>query len=98
MNLRDLINSLRAKPTPPEPLSDEAILGFLRILETVDQEEITCDELFEKLDEYVEHEVDEHNAAQIMPIMRDHLDLCQGCCEEYETLLHVVEETEKEEK
>jgi hypothetical protein len=30
-----------------------------------------------------------------MPLMREHLDICPECCEEYETLLHVVEVTEE---
>lgn len=94
MNLRDLINSLRVKPKPAEQLSDEAVLGFLRVLETVDKEEITCNELYEHLDQYVEREVDAKDAAQIMPLMREHLDLCPDCCEEYEALLHVVEESD----
>jgi hypothetical protein len=29
-----------------------------------------------------------------MPLMRQHIDLCPDCCEEYEALLHVVEEIE----
>ena len=100
MNLRDLIKKIRnnLSPTPleQEQLSNEAVLGFLRVLETVDHEEITCDELYERLDEYVELEVDKKDAAHIMPLMRDHLDVCPECCEEYETLLHVIEITEEE--
>jgi hypothetical protein len=98
MNLRELIQSLRNKPKPAEELSDEAVLGFLRVLETVEAEEISCNELYEKLDEYVEHEVDGKDAAKVMPLMREHIDLCPDCCEEYEALLHVVEETEHKPK
>jgi hypothetical protein len=96
MNLRDLIQKVRNSISPQEPLSNEAVLGFLRVLETVDKEEISCDELYGKLDQYVELEVDKKDAAHIMPLMRDHLDVCPECCEEYETLLRVVEETEIE--
>ena len=99
MNLRDLIQKVRNSISPQgrlpqEQLSNEAVLGFLRVLETVDTEEISCDELYGKLDQYVELEVDKKDAAHIMPLMRDHLDVCPECCEEYETLLRVVEETE----
>lgn len=95
MNLRDLIHSVRKKVSPPEHLTDQAVLGFLRLLEDEDKEEISCDELYGKLDEYVEREVDVHDAARIMPLIREHLDVCPGCCEEYEALLHVIEETEE---
>lgn len=100
MNLRDLIQKVRNSINPqeqlaPGQLSNEAVLGFLRVLETVDTEEISCDELYGKLDQYVELEVDKKDAARIMPLMREHLDVCPECCEEYETLLHVVAETEE---
>ena len=95
MNIRDLIQKVRNRITPQEQLSNEAVLGFLRVLETVDTEEISCDELHGKLDQYVELEVDKKDAAHIMPLMREHLDVCPECCEEYEALLHVVEETEE---
>jgi hypothetical protein len=93
MNLRAFIQSIRNKVSPPEPLSNEAVLGFLRALEKVEKEEITCAELYIKLDEYVETELNSNDAARLMPLMRDHLDICTECCEEYEALLHVVEET-----
>ena len=96
MNLSALIRKIRSGISPQEELSNEAVLGFLRVLETVDNEEISCDELYEKLDQYVEREVDKKDAARIMPLMREHLDICPECCEEYEALLHVIELTEEE--
>jgi hypothetical protein len=29
----------------------------------------------------------------LMPLLREHLDLCSDCCEEYEALMTVLEET-----
>ena len=91
MNLRALIQRIRNKVSLPEQLSNETVLGFLRVLETANIEEISCDELYKKLDQYVEREVDKKDAARLMPLMRDHLDTCQDCCEEYEALLHIIE-------
>src|SRR5512147_1245316 len=97
MNIRNIIQSIRNKISPPEKhLSNEAVLGFLRVLETAENEEISCDELFVKLDEYVEREVDKKDAAQLMPVVRDHLDKCPECCDEYEALLDVLEKTSKD--
>lgn len=95
MNIRDLINRIRASLGLKQEPPNEAVLGFLRVLEHVREEELTCDEIFTTLDEYVEREVDQKDAARLMPLIREHLDLCPECCEEYETLLHVIEETEK---
>ena len=82
---------MRNFPTRP-------FLGFLRVLESVREEEIPCDEFYTKIDEYVEREVDKKDAAKLMPLVREHLDLCPDCCEEYEALLDVLEKTSKDEK
>jgi len=95
MNLQELIQRLRKSINPQEQLPDEAVvLGFLRILEATDDEDLSCDEIYEKLDEYVEREVDKRDAAELMPLIREHLDLCPDCCEEYETLRFVIEKTD----
>ena len=96
MNIRNIIQKIQNKISPPEPISNETVLGFLRVLETAESEEISCDELFIKLDEYVEREVDKKDAAKLMPVVRDHLDLCPECFEEYEALLDVLEKTSKD--
>ena len=93
MNIRDLIKRIRTGLGLRQETSDEALLGFLRVLEEVPAEELTCDEIFIKLDEYVEREVDQRDAARLMPLIREHLDVCPECCEEYETLLRVIEES-----
>jgi hypothetical protein len=74
-------------------LSDEVVQGFLRVLEKVRLETMPCSEVFAELDEYVEKEVRGEGAARLMPLLREHLDLCPDCCEEYEALLRVLEES-----
>ena len=93
MNLRELIQRIKNSFSPQEQLPNEAVLGFLRLLEETQDEEMSCDEIYEKLDEYVEQEVNKKDAARLMPLIREHLDLCPDCCEEYEVLLDVIEKT-----
>jgi len=81
---------------PHEELPKEAVLGFLRVLEDVRKEELSCAEIYAKLDEYVECEIDSKDAAHIMPFIREHLDICHECCEEYEVLLDVIIKSEEE--
>ena len=50
------------------------------------EEEILCDECFEKIDEYVDLEVRGEAADAAIPGMRPHLDGCPACHEEYESL------------
>jgi hypothetical protein len=48
--------------------------------------ELLCDECFEKLDEYVELELDGAQPDERIPGMRPHLDGCPACRDEYESL------------
>ena len=93
MDLRAIIKKIKQSFNHQEELPNEAVLGFLRVLESVPAEEATCDEVYSKIDEYVEREVDKKDAAELMPLVREHLDLCSECCEEYEALLDILEKT-----
>ena len=99
MKIQDIIKRIRYSLGLQKDLSNEAVLGVLRVLDTLPPEaEISCEELYVKLDQYVEREVDKKDAAVLMPVIREHLDVCPECCEEYEALLDVLEKTSKEEK
>lgn len=99
MNIRELIQQIKNKLRPHEELPNEAVLGFLRLLEEGTQKEnISCAEIYDKLDEYVECELGCKDAASVMPLIREHLDTCSECCDEYEALLDVVEKMDQEQK
>jgi hypothetical protein len=82
MNIRAIIQKIKSSFNHREELPNEAVLGFVRVLESVREEEVPCDEVYAKIDEYVEREVNKKDAAQLMPLVREHLDLCPECCEE----------------
>jgi hypothetical protein len=48
--------------------------------------ELLCDECFEKIDEYVDLELQGADADKRIAGMRPHLDGCPACREEYESL------------
>jgi hypothetical protein len=79
-------------------LSDQAIQEFLRVLESIRTEQMPCNQVFARLDEYVENELRELEAAHLMPLLREHLDMCQGCCDEYEALLSALKRAPGEER
>jgi hypothetical protein len=97
MNIPDIIKRIRHSLGLQKELPQETVLGIMRVLDTVPEEGVTCEELYIQLDEYVEREVDKKDAAQIMPILREHLDVCPECCEEYEALLEVLSKSSKKE-
>lgn len=98
MKISAIIQKIKNSFNHKEELPNEAVLRFLRVLESVREEDVPCDEIYARIDEYVEMEVDQKDAAQLMPLIREHLDICSECCEEYQALLDVLEKTSKEEK
>ena len=95
MNIRAIIQKIKSSFDHHEEPSNGVVLGFLQVLESVREEECSCDRIYKKIDEYVEREVDKKDAAELMPLVREHLDLCPECCEEYEALLDILEKTAK---
>ena len=94
MKIQDIIKRMRVSLGLQQELSNEAVLGILRVLDEVPVEEVSCAELYAKLDQYVEREVNRKDAALLMPVIREHLDICPECCEEYEALLDVLNKSQ----
>ena len=55
--------------------------------------EIGCDECFEQLDRFVEMKLSGLNAAQAMPLVQEHVEICGECREEFEVLLAALRAT-----
>jgi hypothetical protein len=53
-------------------------------------DELLCHECFEKIDQYVELELQGKPADKEIPGMRAHLDGCPACHEEYHSLRELV--------
>lgn len=53
-------------------------------------DEYACDEVLELIDQYAEMAARGEDAAQIMPLIKHHLDMCIDCGEEYEALMRVL--------
>jgi hypothetical protein len=92
MNMKDFFQHIgghfkRDRQELPQEFSDEVVESFLRVLEQVRVEDMPCEQVFSRLDEYVDKEMRGEDAALLMPLLREHFDLCPDCCEEYEALL-----------
>jgi DNA-binding protein Fis len=73
---------------------EERILrNLLQRIESTDEEEIACDEVYRLLDYYVELELQGEDVASLYPMVRKHLERCSDCFEEYEALTSVVSAT-----
>ena len=97
MNMKNLFHQIGGRfRRDHQELPDEVLAGFLRVLEEVRREDMPCEQVFTRLDEYVEKELHGEDPALLMPLLREHFDLCPECCEEYEALLSVLERSSKE--
>jgi hypothetical protein len=93
MNIKSIIQSVKNKFGPQPEIQDDVVLRFMGVLERIRCEDMSCKEMYAQLDEFVERELKSHDAARIMPLIQEHIELCPGCCEEYEALLAVLEHT-----
>lgn len=66
-----------------QPASADALLR--RVLGPAGPE-LTCEECFELLDEYVERELEQTSADTAIPGMAAHLQGCAACREEHDSL------------
>jgi hypothetical protein len=72
-------------------LEPDALKSLAYSIATTHADEIDCDECFHKLDEFVEMTLAGKDATEAMPLVRDHLDRCGDCCEEFEALLAALQ-------
>lgn len=87
MKLKDLLRQpAREKGAEPD-LSDASVLDLIRYLENC---EVDCEQVFRALDQYAEIEIRREDAARLMPLVHQHLEMCSGCSEQYEALLDVL--------
>lgn len=98
MNIRNLINRIRNQSRTQPELTDEVVLKFLNTLEQYGERELTCGDIYTVLDEFVEKEVKGGDAHKLTPLIREHLEICTECCDEYEALLSVIEHTQENTK
>jgi hypothetical protein len=53
-------------------------------------EEIDCGSCYDQLDEFCEHVLNGKSAAEMIPLVQEHLDRCGDCREEFGLLLKAL--------
>lgn len=78
-------------------MSDNSLwLSLLKSALETEEYEITCEECFEVLDMYADLILDGADPAQIMPLVKQHLNQCNCCARELEALVVMIQEAAKE--
>ena len=71
-------------------LSSEVIQKMMEAVKMTREHELDCGGCYDELDQFVELELSGKNAAEVMPLVQEHLDLCGACREEYQALLDAL--------
>ena len=80
------------KPTTQNPQTQKMMLTkLIRMVEQTQEEEYSCDDVLQLLDEYAEIVSHGKDPADMMPLIKHHLDMCPDCREEAEALLSVIQ-------
>ncbi len=79
----------RASGTPIN-LTKETLKDLVERLENTDENAYSCEEVYAMLDEYVELAASDQNSDTLMPLVKNHLDMCANCQECYAALLDIL--------
>ena len=71
-------------------LTSETIRKLMHSIRTTRDEELTCGHCYDELDQFIEIKLSGLNADEAMPLVKDHLERCAACREEYEILLEAL--------
>lgn len=82
--LKKLLN--RFWPKKKTDAGVEMTMMLLQMLEMTREDELSCDEVHELVDQYIELKQRGENVDELMPLVQLHLDMCGGCLDEYEAL------------
>ena len=96
MKVQDLIQQIRDFFRREPKLSDPMIEQLIRSLVNSNEDELSCSEVYALLDQYAESHLRGEDAEQLMPLLKEHLDVCHECCDEYDALLSAVEGSKEE--
>ena len=68
----------------------EKLLQFIGYTQEI---EVSCDEVDQILDQFAELVQRGDDVKEIMPLVKNHVDLCPECREEFEALIRILQRT-----
>lgn len=101
MNLKRFLQQLfhrpsahsRSAPAGMQAAQSEMMEKLVMMLDQTQSAELGCDEVFALLDQFAEMAARGENVAQLMPLVKQHLEMCADCREEYQVLKTILENT-----
>jgi len=87
---RRLLGKSKSMPSGNGMSSPEALRKVAEQLAHTQEVELACDEVLALMDQFAEMVIRGEDAAQIMPLVQHHLEMCGDCREEFEALLRIL--------
>lgn len=75
----------------PHVVTSDRLHALMQLLAETQEDQYSCQETFDLLDQYVELVRGREQADLLMPLVKKHLDNCPGCHEEYDVLIRILE-------
>ena len=90
--LNKIFKPKRASSRKPSTMdiSSENAKKMLMMIEKTRENELSCDEVQSLLDQYAEMAIRGEHAAELLPLVHYHLEMCPDCKEEYEALTRIL--------
>jgi len=67
---------------------------LLQMIGYTQEIEVSCDEVEQILDQFAELVQRGEDVKEMMPLVKNHVDLCPECREEFEALMRILESSE----
>jgi len=80
-------NSNVVKQNNNMPLTAELVSSMVQGVMSTRPDELDCDKCFMELDVFAEAHLVGKNVSEALPLVKDHLNRCVDCREEFEALL-----------
>ena len=68
----------------------EMMQKMMAMLSNTQDVELTCDDVFAVLDQFAELAAQGEDVSKLMPLIQQHLDMCEDCREEYKVLEKII--------
>jgi Asp-tRNA(Asn)/Glu-tRNA(Gln) amidotransferase C subunit len=97
MSIREKIFRLfkRSRSTTDENAKQMSVElhKLMQMVENTQEVELSCEEVFEIIDQYTEMVLRGDDTTALMPLVEHHIEICPDCKEEFDALLRILEAT-----
>jgi len=77
-------------------MTKDGLIDLMQRLEKTLENSYSCEEAFALLDEYVELVASDEEAMKLMPLVKNHIDMCPDCRDKFEILLRILKTADSE--